>query len=255
MNSVNCFGHQKLKVYNKSLQFLAVSDELLASILCKIAANGHLCRAAESISRNIAYASSSWSPKERIVSLGNANGSALECAACLDVFVAKQLLKKRDIMAGKSLLREIVNMLIAMKKIAADRLKENDSVGYVADRKIYFSHEKLDVYITALQFIGWIEGISEIFTDTSSISLYTSLDKVSTGIVLNIAEGSGRFSNRDRRYFFVVARSSAFECVAILDVLKDEEVIKQIEFETFYTNIEEISKILFTMIKNLSAKS
>jgi len=219
MNSVNCFGHQKLKVYNKSLQFLAVSDELLASILCKIAANGHLCRAAESISRNIAYASSSWSPKERIVSLGNANGSALECAACLDVFVAKQLLKKRDIMAGKSLLREIVNMLIAMKKIAADRLKENDSVGYVADRKIYFSHEKLDVYITALQFIGWIEGISEIFTDTSSISLYTSLDKVSTGIVLNIAEGNGRFSSADHIKFLSIAYKASIQASSLLDII------------------------------------
>jgi hypothetical protein len=41
----------------------------------------------ESILLNIARASSSWAPQERIVDLGNASGSALECAACLDIFV------------------------------------------------------------------------------------------------------------------------------------------------------------------------
>lgn len=52
----------------------------------------------------------------------------------------------------------------------------------------------------------------------------------------------------------MIARSSAFECIAILDVLRDEEVLDQIEFETFYANAEEVSKILFAMIKNLSVK-
>jgi four helix bundle protein len=70
--------------------------------------------------------------------------------------------------------------------------------------------------------------------------------------VLNIAEGSGRFSKADRRNFYVISRSSIFECIAILDVLKDEKVLEVSQYQDFYNKAEEISKMLFAMIKNLS---
>jgi hypothetical protein len=40
--------------------------------------------------------------------------------------------------------------------------------------------------------------------------------------------------------------------VAILDVLKDERIILESEFSTFYVKAEEVSKMLFAMIKNLN---
>lgn len=115
-----------------------------------------------------------------------------------------------------------------------------------------FDFEKLTIYKKAKVFNSNIRS----FINSSPLDRTTKdqLRRASFSIVLNIAEGSGRFSNRDRRNFFVIARSSAFECIAILDVLRDEEVLDQIEFETFYANAEEVSKILFAMIKNLSVK-
>jgi four helix bundle protein len=98
------FGHEKLKVYQKGMDFVAIRSALLDELPRRVAACDHLDRGAESILINIAHASSSWSPKERIVYLGHANGSALECAACLDVFIAKGLLANHDVYPGKSLL-------------------------------------------------------------------------------------------------------------------------------------------------------
>ena len=69
--------------------------------------------------------------------------------------------------------------------------------------------------------------------------------------MLNIAEGSGRFSKADRRNFFVVSRSSIFECIAIFDVLKEEGLLSLDLFKELYMEAEELSKILFAMIKNL----
>ena len=47
--------------------------------------------------------------------------------------------------------------------------------------------------------------------------------------MLNIAEGTSRFSNKDRKNFFVVARGSAFEYVAILEyLLETEEITPQV---------------------------
>jgi four helix bundle protein len=78
------------------------------------------------------------------------------------------------------------------------------------------------------------------------------LSRASFSVILNIAEGSGRFSKKDRKNFFVITRSSVFECVAILDVLRDNVVIDQLEYDELETKADELSRILYTMIKNLT---
>jgi four helix bundle protein len=45
--------------------------------------------------------------------------------------------------------------------------------------------------------------------------------------MLNIAEGTSRFSNKDRKDFFVISRGSAFECVSILEYLLETKEITQ----------------------------
>lgn len=78
------------------------------------------------------------------------------------------------------------------------------------------------------------------------------LGRASFSVPLNIAEGSGKFSKADRRNFFTIARASVFECVAVLDILKDENKISEIEFEKLLIDADELSRILYSMIKNLS---
>jgi len=78
------------------------------------------------------------------------------------------------------------------------------------------------------------------------------LGRASFSIPLNIAEGSGQFPKADRRNYFVTARRSAMECVAIVDILSDEQQISLMEFESLYDLAGELSRMLFAMIKNLS---
>jgi four helix bundle protein len=83
--------------------------------------------------------------------------------------------------------------------------------------KIYFDHEKLDVHQEAIAFCGWVgEFLSGISTRAAAKD---QLDRASTSIPLNIAEGNGKFSAKDRARFFEMARGSALECAACLDVL------------------------------------
>jgi four helix bundle protein len=113
-----------------------------------------------------------------------------------------------------------------------------------------FDFEKLDVYKRAKLFNSEIRNL--IKNTKLDPTTKDQLRRASFSIVLNIAEGTGRFSNADRRKFYVISRSSIFECVAILDVLKDERIILESEFSTFYVKAEEVSKMLFAMIKNLN---
>jgi four helix bundle protein len=78
------------------------------------------------------------------------------------------------------------------------------------------------------------------------------LGRASFSVPLNIAEGSGKFSKADRKNYFTTARASVFECVAVLDILKDERKLSDSEFEGMLKDADELSKILYTMIKNLS---
>lgn len=70
--------------------------------------------------------------------------------------------------------------------------------------------------------------------------------------MLNIAEGSDRFTNKDKRNFYVIAWGSVFECVAIFDYLKEAEAIDEELHQQHYKYIEELSKMLFGLIKGLS---
>jgi len=89
--------------------------------------------------------------------------------------------------------------------------------------KTYFDHEKLDVYQEAIAFCGWIgELLSQI---SAKAAAKDHLDRASTSLPLNIAQGNGKFSTIDRARFLEIARSSALECAACLDVLAVRKLV------------------------------
>jgi four helix bundle protein len=80
-----------------------------------------------------------------------------------------------------------------------------------------FDHERLEVYQESLRFIDWLEPFLERLP--KSLSVREQLDRASTSIPLNLAEGNGKFTRPDRCRFFDISRGSALECAAALDVL------------------------------------
>ena len=113
-----------------------------------------------------------------------------------------------------------------------------------------FDFQKLEVYKKAKSFhLNCIEILKENKTNKTTND---QLTRASFSIALNIAEGSGIFTKPDRRNFFVISRGSVFECVSILDILHDTETIETQEFQSLLTRADELSRILYAMIKNLS---
>jgi four helix bundle protein len=82
-------------------------------------------------------------------------------------------------------------------------------------------------------------------------TLHDQLKRAAISIILNIAEGSGKFSKADKRNFFTTARGSTYEVVAIIDVLFDDNVITENEKTELYTELEIISKMLLGLINSL----
>lgn len=80
-----------------------------------------------------------------------------------------------------------------------------------------FDHEKLRAYQEAVTFCGWAGEVLESVQGTLAVK--NQLDRASTSVVLNLAEGNGKRSHLDRCRFLDIARGSAVECAACLDVL------------------------------------
>ena len=113
------FDHEKLKVYQASLRFIAWATELLDRVPKQAAVHNQLDRASTSIPLNIAEGTAKFTPPDRCRFFDTARGSAVERAACLDVLVAKNLCKAPEVETGKETLGEIVAMLVGLLKANA----------------------------------------------------------------------------------------------------------------------------------------
>lgn len=80
-----------------------------------------------------------------------------------------------------------------------------------------FPHERLDVHRAALEFVGIAQEIVASLPPGRR-ELADQLDRAALSIVLNVAEGSGEHSRREKARFYRIAGRSAAECSAILDV-------------------------------------
>ena len=114
-----------------------------------------------------------------------------------------------------------------------------------------FDFEKLEVYAKAKSFNRSIHSFLQNQRKVDKTSK-DQLRRASFSIMLNIAEGSGRYTARDKRNFYIIARGSVHECVAILDYLKDIGQLGSEAFVQYYSFLEEISRMLFGIIKATS---
>ena len=117
-----------------------------------------------------------------------------------------------------------------------------------------FDFEKLNVYRKAKVFNDLIKV--EVLSNPNLDKIYRDqIKRASISVARNIAEGAGRFSKADKRNFYVVARGSLAECVAILDLLQSDEIVSAEKYNSFYIIAEEISKMLYAMIREFEENS
>ena len=111
------FDHEKLDVYRLAIEFQSWLGKLLddGSISGpRLSAIKHLDEASTSISNNIAEGNGKRSAADRCRFLDISRGSALECAACLDVLVVRKRLDHHKASQGKAILVRIVSMLVKL---------------------------------------------------------------------------------------------------------------------------------------------
>ncbi len=115
--------------------------------------------------------------------------------------------------------------------------------------KTAFNHENLDVYQKSIRFVCWVDQL--LLKIPKTLAVHNQLDRASTSIPLNIAEGNGKYTDADRCRFFDIARGSALECAACLDVLVAKNQIHRAD--TGKVMLTEIVSMLVGLIRHTSS--
>ncbi len=112
-----------------------------------------------------------------------------------------------------------------------------------------FDFQKLLVYQKAKALN---KDIQKLLKERRSINSYLrdQLNRASVSAVINIAEGSGKFSKADRRNFYTIARGSTYECASLIEVIAEDGNLQESEFIDFCGRYEEVSKMLFGLIES-----
>ena len=121
---------------------------------------------------------------------------------------------------------------------------------YQSDSRQRFDHERLDVYRVSLEFVILITKFLESNRHIER-RFRDQLGRASLSIPLNIAEGNGKRSRRDRRRFLEIARGSAMESAAILDLLSATQTISPEEF----TNAKRLLIRVVSMLTRMTSSA
>jgi four helix bundle protein len=116
----------------------------------------------------------------------------------------------------------------------------------------WFNHEKLEVYGEAIGFIAWLSALLEESVRLGDVK--DQLDRASTSVLLNIAEGNGKYSPKDRCRFFDIAHGSALECAAGLDILVAKKKLTIDQIRPGKEHLQRIVRMLMGLIKSNSTR-
>ena len=87
------------------------------------------------------------------------------------------------------------------------------------EKSYYFDHERLDVYQAAIAFVILTDEMLENLPRGRAY-LADQLQRASSSILLNIAEGAGELSVNEKMRFYRMARRSATECAGVLAIFQ-----------------------------------
>lgn len=107
-----------------------------------------------------------------------------------------------------------------------------------------FSFFDLRVYKESKELVKSVYRLLEKFPKYETYALGDQLRRAVVSVPSNIAEGSGRFSIKEKIHFIEIAYGSLTECLCQLDIAHDLEYITDEEFNNEKERINIIGKQL-----------
>ena len=117
-----------------------------------------------------------------------------------------------------------------------------------------FSFEQLDVYQIARQYVKNIYELSDSFPAKEDFALTSQIRRAAVSITSNVAEGTSRFSLKDKSHFIEIAYGSLMETYSQLQVAVDLKYIQSKDIEALHPLVVELRNRLSALRKSYLKK-
>ena len=113
--------------------------------------------------------------------------------------------------------------------------------------------KELKIWQLARCFVKDVYLLSKKFPDDERFGLTQQIRRAAVSIPSNIAEGSGRGTDKDFSHFLDIANGSAFEVETQLILSLDLEYISHSEFNCINEKLQVIEKMIFNFNNSLKS--
>jgi four helix bundle protein len=111
--------------------------------------------------------------------------------------------------------------------------------------------KELKVWQNARALVKEIYLCTNNFPSEERYGLISQMRRSAVSIPSNIAEGSGRRTDKDFVYFLNVSLGSAYELQTLLFLSQDLELLNTERTESLNSSLEEIQKMIYGLIKTI----
>jgi len=110
---------------------------------------------------------------------------------------------------------------------------------------------KLLVWQKSMRVVLKIYKTTSVFPKKELFGLIDQIRRAAISIPLNIAEGSGSSSNREFIHFLSIAKRSAYEVIAALEIARSLQYGNDVEIQSLIKECEEICAMIVGFSKQL----
>jgi four helix bundle protein len=118
-----------------------------------------------------------------------------------------------------------------------------------------FGYRKLLVYQKSRDYVAMIYKLLRKFPTEERFALCDQLRRAAISITSNIAEGMGRFSDKEKIHFLEIAFGSLYETMSQIELALVFNYITQEEFDDLEKNVVEIAKMLSGLRNSIMSKN
>lgn len=120
--------------------------------------------------------------------------------------------------------------------------------------EIFFTFETLDVYNKARKLVKDIYLLLDAFPSFEKYSLCDQIRRSAISVPSNLAEGSGRFSLKERIHFIEISYGSLMELYCQLSIACDLGYFSAEKQKELKIQIDEIARMLYGLRTSLIKK-
>ncbi|WP_437225679.1 four helix bundle protein [Planctomicrobium sp. SH661] len=115
-----------------------------------------------------------------------------------------------------------------------------------------FGFERLEAWQLAIELSDSVYAATRSFPLEERFGITNQMRRSSVSIAANLAEGSGRGSNREFVRFIQIAFGSLMETISHLTIARRQEFLQESDFERLYSQMQRLAKVLSGLRASLS---